>query len=131
MDARLPASARLSTEILRSVMKGLLALRETEFKEVHRLIFGPRGSKSCLRSDCPSRAATGPRVSEAHQRVVGRITDSAHSGTKILQVLLLKEVCGGDCFGFCENCVEGWEAGHADVRKNAWCMLPDVFGLKG
>ena len=131
MDRRLPAKARLSPEILQAAIKGMLALREAELKEIHRLILGSRGSQPCLRSNCPSRATTGPRVSEAHQEVVDRITDSAHSGTKILQVLSLKEVCGGDCFGFCESCVEGWEVGHADVRKNAWGMLPDMFGLKG
>jgi len=131
MDRRLPAKARLSPEILQAAIKGMLALREAELKEIHRLIFGSRGSKPCLRSNCPSRTTAGSRVSEAHQKVVDRITDSAHSGTKILQVLSLKEVCGGDCFGFCESCVEGWEAGHADVRKNAWGMLPDMFGLKG
>ena len=130
MDLRLPASARLSPEILRVAMKGLLALREMELKEIHRLIFGSKGSQSCLRSNCPSRTTTGPRVSEVHQEIVDRITDSAQSGTKILQVLSLKEVCGSDCLGFCESCMEGWEAGHADVRKKAWGILPDVFGLK-
>jgi len=72
----------------------------------------------------------GPGVSEAHQKVVDRIVDSAYTGTKILEVLSLKEICGDDCFGFCESCVDGWEAGHADVRKNVWGVLPDVFGLK-
>ena len=130
MDRRLPASARLSPEALQVAMKGLLALREVELKEAHRLILGSRGSRSCSRSNCPSRNL-GPGVSEADQKIVDRITDSAHCGTKILEVLSLKEVCGGDCFGFCEGCTEGWETGHADVRKNVWVMLPDVFGLKG
>jgi len=131
MDRRLPASARLSPEILRVAINGLLALRGVELKEAHRLILGSRGARSCSRSNCPSRNATGPVVSEAHQEVVNRITDSAHSGTKILEVLSLREACEGDYVGFCEKCVEGWEAGHADVRKSAWGMLSDVFGLKG
>ena len=131
MDRRLPANARLSPEILQVAVKGLLTLREMELKEIHSLIFGLRGSRSCSRSGCPSPNTTGPRVSEAHQKVFDRIADSAHSGTKLLQVLSLRKVCGGDCFGFCERCVEGWEAGHADVRKKAWAALPDVFGLKG
>jgi len=131
MDRRLPASARLSPDILQVAIRGLLTLREVESKEIHHLILGSKGSKSCLRSNCPSRTTTGPGVSEAHRTVVDRITDSGHSGTKILQVLSLKEVCGGNCLGFCGSCVEGWEVGHADVRKNAWAMLPDMFGLKG
>ena len=131
MDMRLPASARLSPEILRVAMKGLFVLREMELKEIHRLVIGSKGSQTCLRSNCPSRTPMDPRVLEARQRIADRITDSAHSGTKILDVLSLKEVCGGNCLGFCESCVEGWESGHADVRKGAWGMLPHVIGLKG
>ena len=130
MDRRSPASARLSPEILRVAIKGLLALREMELKETHRLILGSNSPHSCRSLNCPSRNTMGPRVSEAHQKVVDRIVESADSGTKLLQVLSVKEVCGGDCFGFCAGCVEGWEAGHADVRKKAWAVLPDVFGLK-
>jgi len=129
MDRRLPTSARLSPEVLQVAIKGMIALREMELKEIHRLILGPSGSRSCSRPDCPSRNIKSPRVSEAHQKVVDRITDSAHSGTKILQILSLKEACGDDCFGFCESCVEEWGAGHAGVRKNAWDVLPGVFGL--
>ena len=131
MGLRLPASARLNPEVLLVAIKGLLALRGVELKETHRLILGSRGSRSCSQSNCPSRNATGPVVSEAHQKVVDRIADSVHSGTKILEVLSVRGVCGDDCFGFCENCVECWEAGHADVRKNAWGMLLDVFGSSG
>ena len=130
MDRRLPASARLSPEVLQVAMKGLLALRVLELKESHRLILGSRGSRSCSWSKCPSRNM-GLGVPEAHQKVIDRIVDSAYSGTKILEVLSLKEICGDDCFGFCESCVDGLEAGHADVRKNVWGVLPDVFGLKG
>ena len=130
MDRRLPASARLSPEVLQVAIEGFVALREMELKETHRLISGSKGSRPCSLPNCPSRNTTGPRVSEAHQKVVDRIVDSARSGTKVLQVLSLKEVCGGDCFGFCEGCVEGWEVGHVDVRRKAWGVLPDVFGLK-
>ena len=129
MGLRLSASARLTPEVLQVAIKGLLALRGMELKETHRLILGSRGSRSCSRPTCPSRNTTGPVVSEAHQKVVDRIADSVHSGTKILEVLSLREVCGGDCFGFCENCAERWGAGHVDVRKNAWGTLPDVFEL--
>jgi len=131
MDTRLPTSATLPPEILRVAMKGLLALREMELKEVHHLILGSGGSRPCSRPDCPSRNTTDPRVSDAHQKIVDRLADSAHSGTKILEVLSLTEVCGGDGVGFCDSCVEIWEAGHADVRKKAWGMLPGLFGLKG
>ena len=131
MDRRLPRSATLAPETLQVAIEGLFTLREMELKETHRLIFGSSGSRSCSWMSCPSLDATGPRISEAQQKIADRITDFAPSGTNLLQVLSLKEVCGGDYFGFCENCVEGWEIGHADVRKNAWAMLPDVFGLKG
>ena len=130
MDRRLPASARLSSEVLQVAIEGLITLREMELKETHRLILGSKGSRSCPLPNCPSSNTTGPRVSEAHQKVVDRIADSARSGTNILQVLSLREVCGGNCFGFCESCVEGWEAGHVDVRRTAWGALPDAFGLK-
>jgi hypothetical protein len=133
MDRHLPRNATLSPDILQVAIRGLLALREIELKGTHRLIFGSASSRSCSRSEssCPSHNATGPRVSEAHQKIADRITDSAHSGTNLLQVLSLREVCGDNCLGFCESCVEGWEVERADVRKNAWAMLPDVFGLKG
>ena len=130
MDRRLLASARLSPEVFHVTMKGFLALRKAELKETHRLILGSRGSRSCFQPNCPSRN-TGPGASEAHQKAVDRVVDLPHSETKIMEVLSLKEDCGGDRPGFCEACVEGWEVGHADVRKEAWGMLPNVFGLKG
>jgi len=130
MGRRLPASARLPPETLQATIQGLFALREMELKETHRLISGSNPPRSCLRPTCPSRNTTGPRVTEAHQKVADRIVDSANSGTKLLQVLSLREVCGGDPFGFCEGCVKAWEAGHADVRKKAWAVLPHVFRLE-
>ena len=131
MGRGLPAKARLSLEILWVAMKGLLALREMEMKETHVLILGSKNPRSCSRPTCPSRNTAGPGLPEAHQKVIGRMSDYSHTGTKLLQVLSLKDVCGDDCLGFCENCVEGWEVGHADVRKKVWGMLPGVFGLRG
>jgi hypothetical protein len=133
MDRYLPPNATLAPEILQIMIKGLFTLREMELKETYRLMFGSTGSRSCSQSmsSCISHKATGPGVSEAHQKIADRITDSAHSGTRLLQVLSLRGVCGGDCVGFCQSCVEGWEVGHADMRKNACAMLPDVSGLKG
>ncbi|KAF9646056.1 hypothetical protein BDM02DRAFT_3189179 [Thelephora ganbajun] len=130
MNTGLPASARLSPEILPIAIKGLTALREMELKEIHRLVFGSKLSYSRSQSNCPSCGTAGPRALEAHQKVVDRITDSSRSGTKVLQVLSLRDVCGGDLHGFCEGCVEGLEAGHAEMRKKAWTVLPDLFGLK-
>ena len=130
MNRRLPTSARLSPEVLQVAIEGFVALREIELKETHRLILGSKGSHSCRLPSCPSCNTTGPGVSEAHRKVVDRIVDSARPGTKFLQVLSLREVFGGDYFGFCESCVEGWEVGHVGVRRRAWGVLPDVFGLK-
>ena len=131
MDGRLRVNARLPFETLQVAVKGLLALREMELNEAYGLIFGSKGSRICSQSTCPSRSTTGPGVSEAHQKVIDRMASYTHSGTKLLQVLSMRDVCGDDCFGFCESCVERWEAGHADVRRKVWGMLPDAFGLKG
>jgi len=129
LDECLPASARLPPKILRVAMKGLFTLREMELKETNHLILGTKGPHSPS-SKCSSCDAAGPRVSEAHQNVIDRITDSSRSGTRLLQVLSLGDICSGDHHGFCENCVKGWEHGHAEVRKKAWIALPDVFGLR-
>ena len=131
MDGRLPAAARLPLETLQVATKGLLTLREIELNETYDLVLGSKGSRICSQANCPSRTTTGPRVSEAHRKVIDRMASYAHSGTKLLQVLSLRDVCGDDCLGFCESCVEGWEAGHANVRKKVWGILPDVFGLRG
>ena len=131
MDGRLPAGARLPLETLQVAAKGLLALREIELNETYDLVLGSKGSRTCSQVNCSSRTTTGPRVSEAHRKVIDRMASYAHSGTKLLQVLSLRDVCGGDYLGFCESCVVEWEAGHADVRRKVWDMLPDVFGLKG
>jgi len=130
MDRRLPQSATLSPEILQLAIRGLMALREMELKETHRLIFGSKISHPCSSQNCPSRSNTGPRASEAHQKIVDQITGSSRSGTKVLQVLSLGDICRGNSHGFCKRCVEEWEAGHAEVRKKVWAALPDVFDLK-
>lgn len=130
MDARLPASVRLPLDTLQVAVRGLIALREMELKEIHRLVLGPKGSYPCSSLNCPSHKQVDPTVSEAHQKVVDQITNSSGSGTKILRVLSISDVCGGGCYGFCQSCVERWEKGHAKLRKKAWAALPDVFGVK-
>jgi len=131
MDRCLPQSATLSPEVLQSVIRGFITLREMELKETRRLILGSGTHRSCSSMNCPSFGAAGPRALEARQKVVDQITDSSQPGTKVLQVLSLGDIFGDDCCGFCEICVEGWEAGHAEVRKKVWTALPGVFGLKG
>jgi len=128
MDTRFPASARLPPGILQVAMKGLIALREMELKETHRLILGPKGPRLPPFNRCSCRAA-GPGVSEAHHKVIDQITDSSRSGTRLLQVLSFSDICDGDYHGFCESCVKEWECGHAEVRKKAWAAMPRVFGL--
>jgi len=128
LDECLPASARLAPKILRVAMKGLIVLREMELKETHNLILGPKGPHRSS-PKCSSCDVVGPRVSEAHQKVIDQITNSSRFGTKLLQVLSLSDICGGDYHGFCESCVKEWEYGHAEVRKKAWTALPGVFGL--
>jgi hypothetical protein len=128
MDRHLPRSATLSPEALQFAMKGLMALRELELNEVHNLVLRSGTSHRCSSAKCSSRKTTGPGVSDAHRKAIDRITASARSGTKVLEVLSLS---GDDSAGFCENCVKGWEDGHVEVRKKAWGMLSSVFGLKG
>ena len=135
MDGHLPRNATLSSTILRSAIKGLMALREVELNETHDLIFEPKGSRPCSTNNCPSRTPTGPAALAAYHKVFNRIVGSAQLGTKVLQVPEFYENCGGDvrCVGpgICAGCVERWESGHAELRKKAWAMLPDAFGLDG
>jgi len=128
MDAHLPAIVQLPLETLQVAVRGLIALREMELKEIHQLVLGPKGSYSCSSSNCPSQM--DPTTLEAHQKVVNRITNSSGSGTNILRVLSISDICGGDCYGFCQSCVKRWEKGHTKLRKKAWAALPDVFGVK-
>ena len=130
MDTRQPASARLPPETLEAAIEGLYALREMDLKESHRLVLGLSTTRLCHSLNCTSPKTVDPRVSDMRHEIVDRITGSSQSGTKILQVLSLGDVCGGDSHGFCESCVEWWECGRAEVRKKAWAVLPGVFGLK-
>ena len=124
------ASAQLPPETLQAAIEGLIALREMELKETHRLIFESMASHPRSPSNCSSRTPAAAPMSDLHQKIIDQITGSTRSGTKVLQVLSLNDVCGGDDHGLCGNCVERWESGHAEVRRKAWATLPDVFGLK-
>ena len=134
MGERLPRTATLSPKTLQSAIGGLMALREVEFNETHRLIFGPKSSHSCSTPSCPSRTPSSPGAMEAYRKVFDRIMGPSQLGMKVLQVPGFYEDCGGDiqCVGsgICKSCVERWESGHAELRKKAWAMLPGVFGLK-
>ena len=133
MGEDLPRSATLPPGVIRSAIRGLMALREVELNGTHRLIFGPKGT--CSASNCPSRAPVGPAALEAYQTVFDHVVGSPHLGTKVLEVPEFCEDRGGDlqCVGpgICSNCVEGWESGHAELRKKAWATLPGVFALRG
>ena len=135
MDRHLPRNATLSPEVLQSAIKGLMALREVELNETHRVIFEPEGSRPCSVSNCPSRTPTGPAALAAYRKVFDHIVGSSQLGTKVLQVPeFYEEREGGtQCVGpgICGNCVERWGRGHAELRKKAWAMLPDVFGMNG
>jgi len=130
MDRSLSQRVSLSPEVLESAIKGLMALRELELNETYRLVLGSKISRACSSPICPSRSTTDPRASDAHKKVIDRITDASRSGTKVLQVLSLSSINEGDPDGFCESCLKGWDTGHLEVRKKAWNMLPDAFGLK-
>ena len=131
VNKSLPQSATLSPEILQSVLKGLMALRELELNETYRLVLGSRTSHPCPSSNCPSSNTPGARVSDAHKKIIDQIADSPRPGTKVLQVLSLSRTHEGGSDEFCESCVKGWEAGHVEVRKKAWNTLSDAFGLRG
>jgi len=136
MDKNLPRNATLPPEVLRSAIEGLMALREVELNETHDLILGPKGSHPCPVLNCPSHNPTGPAAVEAYRKVFDHIVGSSRSGTRVLEVPEFYEDCGGDklrCVGpgICGSCVGRWKSGHAELRKKAWVMLPDVFGLKG
>ena len=130
MDRSLPQPAILSPEILQSAIKGLMALHELELDETFCLVSGSKASHSCSSSSCPSRDATGSRVSDADKKAFDQIKASSQSGTKVLQVLSSSGIHQDNSYGFCESCVRGWEAEHAEVRKRVWDALPNVFGLE-
>ena len=134
MNRHLPRDATLSSETLQSAIGGLMALREAELNETHGLIFGPKGTRSCSTSSCPSRTPTGPAAFETYRKVFDHIAGSSQQGTKVLQVPDFYEGYGDEvrCVGpgICSSCVERWESEHAELRKKVWAMLPEVFGLK-
>ena len=136
MDTRLPSSATLSGQTLVSAMRGLMALREMELKETHRIVFTIKDASNrvgCSSTDCPSRHPKGPLdagIIGAYQRTFDRITGSADGGTRILQVLSASEFAEDTESKFCQACVEKMQAAHGEVRKKAWEALPEVFGLK-
>ena len=134
MDRRLPRDVTLSPEILQSAITGLMALREVELNETHRMIFEPKSSRPCSTSNCPSRSPSSPAALAAYHKVFDRIVGSFQMGTKVLQVPEFYDDCGGEvqCVGpgICSGCVERWESEHAELRKKAWAALPGVFGLK-
>jgi hypothetical protein len=134
MDGLLPRDATLSPQILQPAIRGLMALREVELNETHRLVFRPKGTNPCSTPNCPSLTPTGPGALEAYQKVFDHITGTSQFGTKVLEVPEFYKDRGGgpQCIspGICSSCVERWERGHADLRKKFWAMLPDVFGLK-
>ena len=135
MDGSLPPSATLSPDVLRSAIAGLIALREVELNETHRLIFEPKDSRPCSVLKCPSRTPNSPGTLDAYRKVLNHIVGSSQMGMRVLQVPEFYEDCGGDlqCVSkdVCNNCVERWNFGHADLRRMAWRRLPDAFGLKG
>ena len=135
MGGGLPRSATLSSDVFQSAIKGLMALRELEFSETHRLIFEPETPPLCSTSKCPSRTRTGPAALDAYRKVFNHVVGSSQFGTKVLQVPEFYEDRGDElqCIGgdICRNCVEGWEVRHANLRKKVWMRLPEVFGLKG
>lgn len=134
MGEHLPPSARLSPEILRVAIKGLIALREMELNETHCLIFGPK-DPLCSAPACSLLIPTGPAAVMASQKVFDHIAGPSQLGTRVLQVPEFY-VHRGSYFqcvdpGICGNCVAKWESGHAELRKKVWAALPNVFGLKG
>ena len=136
VDTRLPTSATLSGQTLRSAIRGLMKLREMELKETHRIVFTIKDASNrvgCSSTDCPSRHPKGPMDAEiigAYQRTFDRITGSADGGTRVLQVLSTSEFAEDTESRFCKVCREKVQAAHAEVRKKAWAALPEVFGLK-
>jgi hypothetical protein len=131
MDTQLPTSATLSGQTLRCAIRGLIALREMELKETHRIVFTIKDTPNrigCSSTGCPSRSSKG--LSDEYQRTFGRITGSAVGGTRILQVVSASEFEEDTELGFCQVCAEKMQVAHGEVRRKAWAALPEVFGLK-
>ena len=126
MNSHHPASTRLSPETFQTTAGGLMELREMELREIHRLITTPH---RCLSHGCVSPKTLGPGGSDTEREVIDKMIGSSQSGTKVLQVFSLDDICGDELGGFCKSCEEWWEFGHVEVRKKAWAALPSVFGL--
>ena len=134
MNTRLPSDATLSGQMLGCAIRGLMALREMELKETHRVVFTTFNCIGCSSADCLSRRSKGllgAEVIGAHQPTLDRITGSAVGGTRILQVLSASEFSGDTGSKFCEVCAEKMQEAHGEVRRKAWGTLPEVFGLGG
>jgi len=135
MDRNLLQNAMLSPELLQPAINGLMALREVELNETHRMIFEPQGPHPCSTSNCPSRTPASPAALAAYRKIFDYIVGSSQLGTKVLQVPEFYEECEGglQCVspGICGSCVERWERGHAELRKKTWATLPDVFRMNG
>ena len=136
MDKHLPQNATLPPDVLRSAIRGLITLREVELNGTHRLVFGPKDSHLTRPgTKCPSSTPTNPAMLEASQKVFDHIVDHSQQGTKVLQVPKFYQDSGDAPLpvfrDFCCICVGKWKVEHADLRKKAWLMLPDAFGLKG
>ena len=134
MGGNLPRSATLSPATLQSAIEGLMTLRQAELNKTHRLIFGTTGAQHRPTSDCPSRNPAGTAALDVYQKVFDHVVGSSQLGTKVLEVPEFYEGHGGDlcCIGpgICSDCVEKWESGHAELRKDVWAVLPDAFGLR-
>ena len=136
MDTRLPSSATLSGQTLRFAVRGLVALREMELKEMHRIAFAVKDSTNrvgCSSKNCPTRhsqRSSDPEIVGAHQRAFDRMSRSAVGGTRILQVLSVGDFVEDTESKFCQVCAEKMQVVHAEVRRKAWAALPEVFGLR-
>ena len=135
MDVQLQSDATLSGPTLKSAIRGLMALREMEQKELHRVISTFKDTANrigCSSKICPSRSLKGLTdvgITQA-QQMFDRISGSVAGGTRILQVLSADELTGDEEPKFCQTCAGRVEVAHADVRREAWMALPRVFGLK-
>ncbi|KAF9646047.1 hypothetical protein BDM02DRAFT_3119262 [Thelephora ganbajun] len=135
MDRHLPRNAVLPPAILQSAIRGLTTLREIELNETHRLIFEPKDPHLCSTLRCPSRTPATSMAFEAYRKVFEHTVGSSQLGTKVLQFPDLYQDYGGDVacvvIEMCSVCSDRWKSGFADLRKNVWAKLPEVFGLKG
>ena len=134
VGSHLPRNAILTPKVLQSAITGLMALREVEINETHRMIFEPEGSP-CSEPNCSSRTPTGPTTLKAYRKIFDHVIGSSRLGTKVLQVPEFHKNHGRDLRhvspNICSICMKRWEAVHAELRKKVWAALPNVFGLKG